>query len=183
MPAPFIIPFNYQPNSVSIKTSSYTIPAGKYALVSPKSAFFTLNGVDVFTINDSLSFNETSASTVVRYFVSDGRYSWITSASGTRTGNTSSGSVTLSLGSQTSIGSTQYVSLNRTLNGTTSASNIHIPTGHIFVASSNVNSGLYTWAISISVKILSSDVTDLWVPSGSVLSGDNFIVSEFNQIS
>lgn len=35
MSAPFIIPFNHQPVSTSIKTSAYTIPSGKYARVIP----------------------------------------------------------------------------------------------------------------------------------------------------
>jgi len=183
MAAPIVVPFNNNPASISIKTASYTIPAGKYAIVSPKSAFFTLNGVDVFSIDQSFSYTETSASAVIRYFVSDGAFSFITSISGTRTGNTSAGSVTLSAGSTNSFTSSGYTSLNRTLNGTSSASNIQIPTGTLYVSSSNSNSGLYTWTINVTGKILQTKVTDLWVPSGSVLAGNNYIVTEYNQIS
>lgn len=48
MSAPFIVPFNFQPVSVSVKTASYTIPAGKYARVLVNlegSATFTIGGV------------------------------------------------------------------------------------------------------------------------------------------
>lgn len=41
MAAPFIIPFNQQPVSVSVKTTSYTMPAGKYAKVV---AYYTAPG-------------------------------------------------------------------------------------------------------------------------------------------
>jgi hypothetical protein len=47
MSAPFIVPFNFQPDSVSVITSSYTIPAGKYARVVVNlegSATVTING-------------------------------------------------------------------------------------------------------------------------------------------
>ena len=47
MSAPFIVPFNNQPTAVSVKTGSYTIPAGKYARVVVNlegSATFTING-------------------------------------------------------------------------------------------------------------------------------------------
>jgi hypothetical protein len=45
MTAPFVMPFNFQPTSVSVKTGSYTIPSGKYARVS-----VALLGDSTFTI-------------------------------------------------------------------------------------------------------------------------------------
>ena len=47
MTAPFVIPFNFQPESVSVETGSYTVPAGKYARVTVNlegSATFTIGG-------------------------------------------------------------------------------------------------------------------------------------------
>ena len=41
MAAPFIIPFNNQPLTTTIKTASYTIPAGKYAKAT---GYFISNG-------------------------------------------------------------------------------------------------------------------------------------------
>lgn len=43
----FVLPFNYQPTSVSVKTSSYTIPAGSYARVQVQvinGGTFTIDG-------------------------------------------------------------------------------------------------------------------------------------------
>lgn len=48
MSAPYIVPFNFQPVAISVKTTSYTIPAGKYARVVVNlegSATFTIGGV------------------------------------------------------------------------------------------------------------------------------------------
>lgn len=47
MSAPLVVPFNFKPISVSVKTASYTIPANKYARVLVNligSATFSING-------------------------------------------------------------------------------------------------------------------------------------------
>lgn len=48
MPAPIVVPFNFEPVAVSVRTASYTIPAGRYARVTVNlegSATFTIGGV------------------------------------------------------------------------------------------------------------------------------------------
>jgi hypothetical protein len=48
MSAPFVIPFNFKPSGVSVKTASYTIPSGKYAQVyveCDSGGIFTIDGV------------------------------------------------------------------------------------------------------------------------------------------
>lgn len=48
MSAALVVPFNFQPSSVSVKTGSYDIPTGKYAKVVVNlegSATFTIGGV------------------------------------------------------------------------------------------------------------------------------------------
>jgi hypothetical protein len=52
MSAPFIIPFNFQPVSVAVKTASYTIPAGQYARVVVEchsGGTFTIDAVSAVT--------------------------------------------------------------------------------------------------------------------------------------
>lgn len=48
MSAPLVVPFNFQPLSVSVKTGSYTIPAGRYAFISANlvggSGIFQIDG-------------------------------------------------------------------------------------------------------------------------------------------
>jgi hypothetical protein len=48
MGAPIVVPFNFQPVAVSVRTASYTIPAGRYARVTVNvigSGTFTIGGV------------------------------------------------------------------------------------------------------------------------------------------
>lgn len=48
MSSPIILPFNFQPVAVSVRTASYTIPTGRYARVLVNlegSATFTIGGV------------------------------------------------------------------------------------------------------------------------------------------
>lgn len=59
MSSNLVVPFNFQPSSVSIKTSSYTIPAGKYAKVN-----ISLLGISYFTINGGVAI-ECTAHTVL----------------------------------------------------------------------------------------------------------------------
>lgn len=46
MAAPLVVPFNFQPTAASVKTGSYTIPAGSYARV-----VVNLEGSATFTID------------------------------------------------------------------------------------------------------------------------------------
>jgi len=48
------LPFNFQPESVAVKTGSYTIPAGKYAFVTANVV-----GNSTFTINGSTALQAT----------------------------------------------------------------------------------------------------------------------------
>jgi hypothetical protein len=57
MSAPFFIPFNFQPASVSVKTASYTIPAGRYAYVVAN-----VEGTGTFTIDAATALRSTQNS-------------------------------------------------------------------------------------------------------------------------
>jgi hypothetical protein len=52
MSATLVVPFNFQPSSVSVKTASYTIPAGKYAKVT-----VNIDGTGTFTIDGSTALS------------------------------------------------------------------------------------------------------------------------------
>lgn len=56
MSAPFVIPFNFQPESVSVVTGSYTVPPGKYARV-----IANVSGSSTFTIGGATALASTSA--------------------------------------------------------------------------------------------------------------------------
>jgi len=68
-----VIPFNFQPVSVSVKTSSYTIPAGKYAYVTANaigSATFEIGGATA--LSGSSTTQTTNTSSTLRYGRGDG---------------------------------------------------------------------------------------------------------------
>lgn len=63
MSAPFIIPFNFQPESISVKTASYTVPAGKYAYITANvigAATFTIGGATAISGNASTLLSSTT---------------------------------------------------------------------------------------------------------------------------
>ena len=68
-----VIPFNFQPVSVSVKTSSYTIPAGKYAYVTANaigSATFKIGGTTA--LSGSSTTQTTNTSSALRYGTASG---------------------------------------------------------------------------------------------------------------
>ena len=57
-----IVPFDNNPTSTSIKTTAYTVPAGKYARVQNLTGDLTIDGVDCFVILDSFTRTLTATS-------------------------------------------------------------------------------------------------------------------------
>lgn len=178
-----IVPFNFQPSSVSVKTASYTIPAGKYAKVqcyftgsgSTTAATYTqqsatVNGTSVlwegFRVNRSLS-----ASLVSFTFPS-----------------TASGSASIGYKSffAPSNGLVVLINSYEILNAS-SAINTFIQTnisgGENASLGEGTNSGVKTLNISFTPLRQSFES---WVPAGTVLSGTGtyaWYIEEFNMIS
>ena len=66
------IPFNFQPASVSVKTSSYTIPTGKYAYVVAfvtDGAFFSIDSVTALTSEAGIEYSINAVSQPANYAV------------------------------------------------------------------------------------------------------------------
>lgn len=57
MSSPFVIPFNFQPASVSVQSGSYSIPAGNYARVT-----VNIDGTGTFTIGGTTALSSTEIS-------------------------------------------------------------------------------------------------------------------------
>jgi len=69
------IPFNFQPASVSVKTSSYTIPAGKYAYVVAfvtDGAFFSIDSAAALTSEAGIEYSVIAVSQASDYTVPSG---------------------------------------------------------------------------------------------------------------
>lgn len=141
MPAPFIVPFNFCPDSVSVKTSSYTIPAGKFARL-----VVNLIGTSTFTIGGVTALQGTST-TVINSSANLYR------ASGTPT---------------------------------TLSASVPPGTGLVNNASPS-NAGVTTVAAVFGNSTEEKVITiDIWVPTGTVISGTGtfrITVQEYSMIS
>jgi hypothetical protein len=198
MSAPFIIPFNNNPASTSIKTASYTIPAGKYAKIY---------GANIY-ISEALGANPATQTRLSPSFQIDGQvissnlHITITATSST------TGTRTITYPSVENISDNIYVSSSTnntnnilsfsllrysrdtilvTANGTTTTATDLTPSftsSMIFQISTSVTNAT-TYTAKASIK--NNESKDFWIPSGTVISiplgTAKYIIEEYNQIS
>jgi hypothetical protein len=189
MSAPFIIPFNFCPTSTSLKTAAYTMPAGKYACVVTISPFFLINGV-LLNGSETVSMSTSTTTVATDSAITSMVYSspvHVFSSSLTR-GGTATGTVGGNFGGGShSIYNDTLFSVSRTTNGTTVTPHAIDGNSDTFwgaMTHSETSVGTLTASYTISYyyfKNLTS--TKFWVPSGTVLNGNNYVVSEYNMIS
>lgn len=77
MASPIIIPFDNNPVAVSVKTASYTIPAGKFARVyveCDSGGIFTINAVNAVVTNAILNIDVGNASNVAVSYTAPSGY-------------------------------------------------------------------------------------------------------------
>jgi hypothetical protein len=187
------IPFDNNPSSTTLKTSSYTIPAGKYAYVQPQFYDFTLNGVDVVTGPEQLAgtfstgANSTSISfTGVVPINKNLKLRWTSNATngvviGVATpgqvGMTSYSATLSSSGTAYLFESIIYTSVSSSGNIFFNANNASANISLIFIRHlDGVNRNLFAYASPVLL-------TNFWVPSGTVLNGSRYMVTEYNAIS
>ncbi|MCS6281473.1 MAG: hypothetical protein HUM72_12645 [Dolichospermum sp.] len=176
MAAPFLIPFNYQPFSTSVKTSSFTIPSGRYAKVVPSRADFTINGVSLSSTEQAVITVSGTGSSTYQIYVQPN-----TMLAQVQLSQTGTGSCTGSLTVGASV-VTPAAQLSRSSAGT-STQNFNYDMGSslytLYVA---VTGGSPSVSFTVTyLKILSGQ--DIWVPAGTVLAGSLFTVTEYNSIS
>lgn len=170
MSAPFIVPFNFQPASVSVKTGSYAIPAGFYAKVVVEvdsGGIFTIDSVNALT---SAAFVNVDAydqsNSNVSYTVPSGYYAETQiNSDGSISGVTISGNATGSQPSQFthfSLGPGGSISFGGGLNSRDSVTGYAIPSN------------------------ATNRTAEFWLPSGTVINGSGnwrATVMEFPEIS
>jgi hypothetical protein len=184
MAAPIVVPFNNNPSSISQKTTSYTIPAGKYAYVIPSDIRATVNGVEIF-IGSSLK--SVTANTGGYYYLEEGNCKITipsTTASKTITKHyLGFSAVTIAVLVTVSAGTplVGYFQDGKwlSLTGYTIFTSATAPThGNDYLQSFTLGgSGTHT------VSLFHGQTYPLWVPSGTVLAGSSWIVQEYNNIS
>ena len=134
MPAPLIIPFDNNPQSVTVITSSYTVPAGKFARVH-----YNLEGSSTLTVNGATAVRGTQyavlGSSAIQYQTqggftySAGGFSSSTNANKLITTNTGDASISNNVPTAAFGQSTAQ----------------HTVTGDLFFPTGTVISGAGTW--------------------------------------
>jgi hypothetical protein len=175
MSAPFIVPFNFQPVSVSVKTASYTIPAGKYARVVVEvdsGGVFTIGGVSAVTSSAFVNIDTvagfsggTATYTVPTGFRAEACFAPASGGAGTTA--QINGNVVEALGlvqyyDDHSIGPGGVMSVVSPGGGVSSVQGVAIPSN------------------------ATHRQADFWLPTGAVISGSGnwrAVVMEYNQIS
>lgn len=186
------VPFNHQPLTTTIKTSSYVIPAGHYARVTPASALFSIDGVQVFP-SDTISFTvpadsaqnySTSVSVPRQIHVYN-----ITLTVSSYAAGTSSVGLYHRGDASTPVGSFETNSLiqsgtSRSSNGTSSlAVAVDIGNGPVslYTANTGVSTGTVNTA-SFSFYYMSNN-DPVWVPAGTTMAGSRYTVELYPMIS
>jgi hypothetical protein len=164
MPAPFIIPFNNNPSSTTVKTTSYTIPAGKYAQL-----YVECDGGGSFTIN-AVTAVITAAVVNVDSFNVSANVTYTAPATGWASlyvsGNTG-------------------MTINANITNLTAATGVQIgPSGTATAATGSSQSCSVTGVFYPHIP--TNRQATFWVPTGTVISGAGnwkATVMEFNTIT
>jgi len=173
MSAPFFLPFNFQPVSVSVKTGSYTIPAGKYARVTVEvdsGGIFTINTINACTSAGFIAIDQANASLAALSYSVPTDYRGSAAFSSTLT-------------------DTYSIAGNSTINiNTNSSSPVGIDLGPGSVYS--MPGGVASNAKGIHGVAIPSNATNrqatYWLPTGTVINGSGnwrAVVEEYNQIT
>ena len=190
MAAPFIVPFNFQPASApSLKTTSYTIPAGKYAQIEDTYGDSTVNGNN--TSYDVILHNQSQPTGIgVSYYYQIPRFAkYITFNYSVLTSNASN-TIQSSTGDYGYSGTTWTANATGTTRtiwsgaGTTSTGFSKEPNyGADYLRIFMFNNTAVTNTVSCITRFWVSPNSTYWVPSGTVLNGSSYLVTEFNMIS
>jgi hypothetical protein len=180
MASRLIVPFDNNPASTSVKTSSYTVPVGKYAKVSTLSAFFSIDSVQIYPTGSASVSAPTGTNTTITRPITPGAY--IFSATFTRGGggsNANSGSY--GFGSfETQVVTTS--SASRTTNGTSQLLTGYSEAPAIWLSATAGINGTAATAVSWYFVPVGA-ATTFWVKTGTVLNGNSYVVEEYNAIS
>ena len=194
----FFIPFNYEPESTTVETSTYNLPAGKYARITATkfNAALTADGETLLPRVDFYAddyTNTTSTSWVNAFQVPAGQEfvgSW--AGRGALTGGvTYSSRIVKYDGSTTDVynrfgGSASVVSTSHnSQNNVFVENNLLLEGGDILQI--QTSSALFAAYITLRLRaIVRPEKTDFWVSggaSGITITGEEFIVEQYTAIA
>jgi hypothetical protein len=172
MTAPLIVPFDNNPVARYTKTSSYTIPSGHYAKVTPITPYLIIDGVQQYH-----SFGMTASKS------GSGTATQIASCFGTvyitASGNISFTTGSFSYGVADGNGGASVSVASRTSSGTMTSNSI--TASQIYVSATSAGGGGDN--ITISATVYCGFLTDFWVKSGTVLDGGKYKVEEYIELT
>jgi hypothetical protein len=202
MSSPIVVPFNFEPVSISVKTSSYTIPQGKYANCKNLDAEATINNEEVglmgtYSLNGVVSGTAGFVSLPIPIIGDFANFTY----SFQRTSGSVNCYAVYGVRSVTA-GFAPYQSIDFNLTATSSAGffssskdtvlnqvpiiSVGATTNSIIQSLPVVGivpaGGLANQFYSTTLKTFHSS-REYWAPSGSVLSGGRWLVTEYNSIS
>lgn len=176
------VPFNHQPSSVSVKTSSYTVPAGSYArvIVIDTSDNFTIDAVTAIEathyVGSSSSFTQGNKFTNNSPYILEGTV-WFDGLAGSgvvrivTANNNSNEDKTFESGGggTTNITSSKY------------SAHVKLSVGDIIRVQTATGSGVNVrWNLN---AISPNNVnTEFWVPTGTDLDGTRYIVELYDEL-
>jgi hypothetical protein len=174
MSAPFIIPFNFQPVSVSVKTGSYTIPAGNYARVlveCDSGGTFTIDTVTAVTTAAFVNIDLAAGSADLNHTVPTGFRSIVSVAT--------TGADTITVNGNLLLSSTTPGFYNSQL------PNIEIGPGGNVLITNSIGGSKSIVGVSIPSNATHRQA-EFWLPSGTVINGTGTwraVVMEYNEIT
>lgn len=177
------VPFNFQPTSVSVKTSSYTIPAGSYAYVEAQAedgGTFTIDGSTALNAKAQTSVNSESDSFAL-------------SGSGSLTVNVATNKLAILRLYLSAITGNPTLTISGNLittSLTTAYNNVYyLGSGDSFVISTGSSEqafGYYTFHEYDPNITETTNTASFWLPTGSVINGSGqwrATVSLYNEIT
>jgi hypothetical protein len=175
--------------STSVKSASYTIPSGKYARINSMGSKLLINGTSAYPL---LNFSMTATAVALGAATSDSivfntsdMYFESLSITQTRTSSAASSNCTLNFydfgGEVSQYSVTKTYALN-TINYVPAVSSVTAFNGVSLIPTAAMSGTAGTVTHSASMTFyLKKDVSNQWLPSGTVIEGNFYILEEYNE--
>jgi hypothetical protein len=178
MSGPLVIPFNFCPLSIETKTSSYSIPAGHYALVKPMCGNFKI-GSDYAGVTESITVGTVNNTTITTTRgITPGSWTTVEVVS---SGFADTATLTLTFKVAEFAGETTLKSHTLTPNSTDVKINRLENCNRVVLDA--VDSGGSSFLVSTYRISQLPYGQEYWVPAGTSLDGSQYVVELYAQIT
>jgi len=168
MAAPFVVPFNFQPFSTTIKTASYTVPAGYYARITPMLNNISVDGVYINNGPLTVQSGDTTNLTLNIHAGQPYIFNWALIGSGT---------------DYYTINGVNYGRGGTAPYNTASGSVLLVPTNFASTVSMTYTGTASEGPWSLQLWTSTPNNSQFWVKTGTVMDGSRYIVELYPQIT